>query len=183
MAGTLQEAFEGYPWTDWVYSAENRAGRLRASFDLYLTASINGLGEVWTTQGHRSVAMWLAPEPQSLSEHESDWLGEQADAIVGDNSNLVAAANAAVDAHHPAQPYWFLGTVGAHPGWRGFGYGTAVLTPVLQQCDRDGLRAVLDTSTPSNVLLYSRLGFETTAEVEPGNGAPRVWVMTRTPQT
>ena len=56
-----------------------------------------------------------------------------------------------------------------------------MLTTVLQQCDRDGLRAVLDTSTHDNVQLYSRLGFETTAEVEPADGAPRVWVMTRTP--
>ncbi len=63
MAGTLQAAFNGYPWTDWVFPAENRAARLRDSFALYLTASINGLGEVWTTQDHSSVAMWPAPGP------------------------------------------------------------------------------------------------------------------------
>ena len=39
MADTLQAAFEGYPWTDWVFPADDRAARLRASFALYLTAS------------------------------------------------------------------------------------------------------------------------------------------------
>jgi len=43
---------------------------------------------------------------------------------------------------------------------------------------------VLDKSTMrSNVQFYSRLGFKTTADSQPGDGAPRVWVMTRTPQT
>ena len=49
----------------------------------------------------------------------------------------------------------------------GCGFAGAVLTPMLLRCDRDGLRAVLDTSTHSNVQLYSRLGFETTAEFQP----------------
>ena len=181
MAGTLQAAFNGYPWTDWVFPAENRAARLRDSFALYLTASINGLGEVWTTQDHSSVAMWLAPGPKALSDNESRELDERAGALLGENRSRVAAANADVDAHYPDQPYWFLGTVGTLPDWRGHGFGRAVLAPVLRQCDRDGLRAVLDTSTRGNVQLYSRLGFETTAEVDPADGAPRVWVMTRTP--
>jgi GNAT superfamily N-acetyltransferase len=120
MAGTLQAAFDGYPWTDWAFPAQDRAARQRDSFALYLTAS---------------------------------------------------------------KPSWFLGTVGTLPDLQGCGLGRAVLTPVLRRCDRDGLRAVLDTSTYSNVRLYSRLGFETTAEVEPGDGAPRVWVMTRAPET
>jgi hypothetical protein len=48
LAGTLQAAFDGYPWTNWAFPADNRAARLCASFALYLTASINGLAEVWT---------------------------------------------------------------------------------------------------------------------------------------
>lgn len=183
LAGTLQAAFDGYAWTDWVFPADNRAARLLASYALYLTASINGLGEVWTTQDHESVAMWLAPGPENMSENDSRRLDEQAVDFLGENSGRVAAANAAVDAHHPAQPYWFLGTVGTRPDRRGIGLARAVVTPMLRRCDREGLRAVLDTSALSNVQLYSRLGFETTAEVQPGHRAPLVWVMTRTPQT
>ena len=76
----------------------------------------------------------------------------------------------------------FLGTVGTRPDCR-LGFARAVLTPMLRRCDRDGLPAVLDTSTLSNVQMYSRLGFETTAKLQSGDRAPRVWVMTRTPQT
>jgi len=183
MADTLQAAFEGYPWTDWVFPPHDRAERLRASFALYLAASINTLGEVWTTEDHRSVAMWLAPGPKTLSDLESRRLDEQAAVLLGANGGSVAAADTAVDALHPAQPYWFLGTVGTRPDSRGLGLCAAVLSPVLQRCDREGLCAVLDTSTQSNVRLYSRLGFKTTAEIQPDHGAPHVWVMARTPRT
>ena len=32
LAGTLQAAFDDYAWTDWVFPADNRTARLRASF-------------------------------------------------------------------------------------------------------------------------------------------------------
>jgi GNAT superfamily N-acetyltransferase len=182
LANTLQAAFVGYPWTDWVFPVDSRTERVRNSFALYLTASINGLGEVWTTDDHSCVAAWLAPGPKTLSHDEERELQEHADMFLGDNSVSVAAANHAVDAHHPSQPYWFLATVGTRPERRGLGLTPAVLQPVLRRCDHDGLQAVLDTSTLSNVRLYSRLGFETTAELQPGGGAPPVWVMARTPK-
>ena len=182
MADTLQAAFDGYVWTDWAFPADNRADRVRDSFALYLTASINGLGEVWTTDDLSCVALWLAPGPNTLPDNESRRFQVQAAALLGDHVVGVAAADAAVAAHRPAQPYWFLATVGTRPERQGLGLTRAVLAPILRRCDCDGLPAVLDTSTPSNVRLYSRLGFETSAELRPGDGAPPVWVMTRTPR-
>ena len=184
LADTLQAAFDGYHWTDWAFPADDRAARPRASFTLYLTASIEGLGEVWTTQDHGSVAIWLAPGRGTLADNESRRLDEQVGVLLGKNSGQVATADAAVDAHHQAQPYWLPGH-GRHAARmaRIRLRRSCVDAGCCSCCDRDGLRAVMDTSTRSNMQLYSRLGFETTAELQPDGGAPRVWVMTRNPRT
>jgi hypothetical protein len=65
--------------------------------------------------------MWLEPGRGTLADNKSRRLDEQVGVLLGENSGQVATADAAVDAHHPAQPYWYLGTVGTRPEWRGFG--------------------------------------------------------------
>ena len=57
LADTLQAAFDGYPWTDWAFPANERAERVGDCFALYLAASITGQGEVWTTDNQACVAM------------------------------------------------------------------------------------------------------------------------------
>jgi GNAT superfamily N-acetyltransferase len=182
LAATLQAAFEGYVWTDWAFSAEDRAERVRASFVLYLHASLDGLGQVWTTDDLSCVAIWVAPEPKRWADRESDRLRERAATLLGAHADRVAAADDLVAGHHPGQPYWFLAAVGTRPDRQGRGLATAVLAPMLRRCDRQRVAAVLDTSTRGNVRFYSRLGFEVTAEMRPVDGSPLVWVMTRAPR-
>ena len=193
LADTLQAAFDGYPWTDWAFPANERAERVRDCFALYLAASITGQGEVWTTDNHACVAMWQRPVTNTasdasrsgptLSQTESRQLRASTAILLAENAETVAAADAAVGAHHPPWPHWFLGSVGTRPEFRRRGLARAVLSPVLRQCDQDGLEAVLDTSTRSNVELYAGMGFRTTAELHPAPGAPTVWVMVRNPRS
>jgi hypothetical protein len=58
--------------------------------------------------------------------------------------------------------------------------GTALLRPVLRRCDREGLPAYLEASSPDNARLYRRLGFVTRATVRP-LGSPPLELMTRPP--
>jgi GNAT superfamily N-acetyltransferase len=63
---------------------------------------------------------------------------------------------------HPFQPLlpsWYLGTVGTRPDRRGEGLASALLRPILDECDRTGTLAWLETSSDDNVRLYERLGF------------------------
>ena len=94
--------------------------------------------------------------------------------ILGEYSGQVATADAAVDAHHPAQPTGSWARSVRGPDGEDSASPSCVDAGAAA-CDRDGLRAVLDTSTRRNMQLYSRLGFETTAELQPDGGAPRVW--------
>jgi ribosomal protein S18 acetylase RimI-like enzyme len=64
------------------------------------------------------------------------------------------------------------------PAAQGRGLGTAVLAPVLEECDRDGVGAYLESSKESNVAYYARFGFRITEELRLPRG-PRLWLMWR----
>jgi ribosomal protein S18 acetylase RimI-like enzyme len=83
--------------------------------------------------------------------------------------------------HPPKPPHWYLATLGTDPAAQGRGLGTAVLAPVLEECDRDGVGAYLESSNESNLDYYSRFGFRVTEEVRLPRG-PRVWLMWRDPR-
>ena len=129
---------------------------------------------LWTTQDHRSSQCGSHPDRKRCQITNLARLDEQA--------RPSRAEQRPGRRRERRRRCPFLGTVGTRPDCR-LGFARAVLTPMLRRCDRDGLPAVLDTSTLSNVPMYSRLGFETTAKLQSGDRAPRVWVMTRTPQT
>lgn len=107
-------------------------------------------------------------------------LGPEAARLAGDRAAQAAAAEDALAPHRPAEPTWFLGTVGVRPAAQGRGLGRAVLAPGLQAAAAEGVVAYLETSLPDNVRFYARLGFEVTAQV-PLPAGPTTWAMIRPP--
>jgi ribosomal protein S18 acetylase RimI-like enzyme len=87
-----------------------------------------------------------------------------------------------VESMHPHEPHWYLATLGTAVDAQGKGVGGAVMAPVLEHCDREGLPAYLESSKERNVPFYRRHGFEVVKEVPlPGNG-PNIWTMWRDPR-
>lgn len=157
-ADTLALAQVDYAWAEWAFPYPDRLDRLRRSFalDLQLGLAWNSL---WVTDDVAAVALWVPP----------------ADRRPPDDATLVAevqvAQNGLIDVErmrvsheltHPFRPLvpnWYLGTVGTRPDRRGEGLASALLRPVLDECDRTGTLAWLETSSDDNVRLYERLGF------------------------
>jgi GNAT superfamily N-acetyltransferase len=83
----------------------------------------------------------------------------------------------ALDAAHPPEPHWYLGTLGVDPKLQGCGVGTALLCHWLERVDADSRPAYLETDRPENLAFYGRRGFETCQELEV-LGAP-IWCMRR----
>jgi GNAT superfamily N-acetyltransferase len=88
----------------------------------------------------------------------------------------------ALERRHPRQPHHYLPYIGVRPDAHGHGLGTALLEPLLQRCDHEGLPAYLEASSPDNARLYRRVGFTTQELVQP-LGAPPIELMIRNPAT
>lgn len=83
---------------------------------------------------------------------------------------------------HPDEPHWYLATIGTDPERRGHGFGQALLGSRLEQCDREGIPAYLESSKQANIAYYERFGFEVTGTVTVPGGGPDLWPMWRAPR-
>jgi ribosomal protein S18 acetylase RimI-like enzyme len=137
-------------------------------------------GEIWMSPGGESAAVWAAPDR---------WKGTVRDDLAFSRAMLhprllrraplVGYGLFGIERRHPpTPPHWYLATLGTDPEAQGRGLGTAVLAPVLEQCDRDGVGAYLESSKERNVDYYARFGFRVTRELRLPRG-PRVWLMWR----
>ena len=85
--------------------------------------------------------------------------------------------------HHQwmAGPHWYLALLGVSPRSQGQGIGGALLTPVLQRADQEGLPCYLETFGSQNVPFYEHRGFQVVyAGVEPQSQLA-FWAMKREP--
>jgi ribosomal protein S18 acetylase RimI-like enzyme len=81
---------------------------------------------------------------------------------------------------HPREPHAHLVFLGVSPAAQGRGVGSAILKQTLAPLDGAGVCGYLEATTPRNVGLYARHGFEVTGEFDlPGL---HMWTMTRPPQ-
>ena len=86
-----------------------------------------------------------------------------------------------IERQHPRTPHWYLAVLGTDPIHQGKGIASALLAPILERCDREGIGAYLESSKESNIAFYRRHRFEVTGEIALPGG-PKVWPMWRDPR-
>jgi GNAT superfamily N-acetyltransferase len=70
--------------------------------------------------------------------------------------------------------------LGTEPAAQGRGIGSELLRGTLEECDRTGTLAYLESSKEANIPFYERHGFRVDADFSPPGG-PKLWTMTRLP--
>lgn len=85
-----------------------------------------------------------------------------------------------MERRHIRERHVYLPYIGVGPAAQGQGIGSAMLGPVLERCDREGLPAYLEASSPRSAALYARLGFRTLDLIRPF-GSPPLELMRRPP--
>lgn len=125
-----------------------------------------GAGTAWIADEYAAGALWLAP---GLSPN-----GEAIGAVVGEFApperlETLMEVGALIDHFHPKEPHWYLPMIGVDPSRQGQGWGSALLKAALRRVDEEGLPAYLESSSPRNVPLYERHGFEVIGEIKPGD--------------
>lgn len=138
--------------------------------------------EVYLAEGGTAAAIWSPPDQWELSIRESRplLLG-----MLRTPSRFLVAMRffSQADRMHPEEPHWYLDLVGTRPEHQGRGIGEALLRPVLDRCDEQGLPVWTYSSNRQNLAFYHRLGFEVLDEVVLMKGAPVVFPIYRRPRS
>jgi ribosomal protein S18 acetylase RimI-like enzyme len=130
-------------------------------------------GSVWIVEGGRAVAMWDAPRTTTLSDEGV--ASAPYGVLAADVQERLGAYDAVVDPIRPTSPHWYLGVLARHPETAGRGWGRAVMSAGLAAAASDGVDAYLETSSPGNVALYERAGWQVAGHAQVSD-LP-IWVM------
>lgn len=140
-----------------------------ASFSRLATAmagSALAAGTAWIADGGAAAALWLAPGAQADREAILALVGET---VAPERQAVLGALGEEMQAFHPEEPHWYLSMIGVDPSRQGQGLGATLLKAGLARCDAEGLPAYLESSSPKNVPLYERHGFEVIGLIKPGD--------------
>jgi GNAT superfamily N-acetyltransferase len=134
--------------------------------------------QVYTTDDLAGAAIWALPGRWHVSARETI---ELARVVLGPRLPILFSGLQRLDGAHPRQPdHFYLAVLGVDPAHQGQGLGSALMRPVLELCDREGLPAYLESSKERNVDFYARHGFRVTSELRLPKG-PTMWPMWRNP--
>jgi GNAT superfamily N-acetyltransferase len=184
LAEALARAFYDDPVVMWMLPDETRRSRTGApGFATWLEKIYLPKSEVYTDAACTSAALWSPPGKWRLPAGLQLRLVPRFLRLFGvRRTPLILRGLTVLDKAHPDdRPHYYLGILGTDPDHQGKGLGSAVMQPVLERCDSEGIGAYLESSKERNVPYYRRHGFEVTYEVRLPEGPP-LWLMWRDPQ-
>lgn len=182
-AEALALAFADDPgWAHMLPESGVRAERLLTFFTAEIANVVPAHRELWVTEDGSGAALWGRPGRWRVPLTRTARPLPQLLKVFGLRLGLATWAQLRFERHHPRRPHhWYLHYVGVEPRRQGHGLGAALLAPVLEQCDRDGIPAYLESSTERSRALYERHGFELTGTFPLPAGGPPVREMWRDP--
>ncbi|HEX3518768.1 MAG TPA: GNAT family N-acetyltransferase [Solirubrobacteraceae bacterium] len=184
LARMLMRAFFDDPVAGWACPSDALRPSSLERFQAIRLRQLLAHDEVWTTDDLRCAALWAPPARWKSTLRE--------DAALVRIFNhprlllrmpLVGLGWLDLERRHPVKPpHWYLAVLGTDPDAQGNGLGSRVLGAVLEQCDRDGVGAYLESSKERNIDFYARHGFRVTRELKLLRG-PTMWAMWREPRS
>jgi len=183
LAGVLARAFLDDPVAGWAFAVDSLRLKALERFQGTRIYQLLGEQEVWTDDERRCAALWAPPGRWKMSLRE---VAAMVPAFLHPRliwrMPVAAVGWEKLEQHHPHDPpHWYLAVLGTDPSAQGQGLGSAVMGPVLERCDADGVGAYLESSKESNIAFYSRHGFQVTEEIHLMAGPP-MWKMWRDPR-
>lgn len=180
IAAILSSAFYDDPIFVWGYPDGDFRRQILPGFfaafaDVFVphgtTFLIDGGAAIWSPAG-------VEPVP---ADKVDDFQGRLIE-LSGAYAERVGELMTVIDAAHPHDPCAYLQFIGVRADRQGRGKGSAVMAPMLTECDRDGIAAFLVSTSPRNRNLYERQGFGVIEELRAAD-APPMWAMWREPRS
>ena len=165
VAAALGRAFLDDPVMSWLLpDRSRRAERAARWFELQMERFVLKHGQCYTTEDAAGGAVWAPPGKWLVSVGDQAKVLPQLISIFGRRIPAGFRAFNHIEKRHPKAPHFYLAVLGTEPARQGKGIGSALMQPVLDVCDRDGVAAYLESSKERNVPFYRRHGFETRGE-------------------
>ncbi len=181
IADILADAFAEDPCMNWVIPAP----QLYAGFYALIAKQLympHGL--VFTDTRQRAAAMWLPPtaDHRIRTSARQLWLVLRLVLLRGPTVlKRLEQAEAVMSGNHPKTPHYYLHAIGAMRRYQGQGLGSSLLKHMTPRLDAEGAAAYLESSSPKNIPLYERHGFEVTGQTPITDGGPPLYFMWREP--
>ena len=183
LARMLARAFHEDPVASWACRPDDLRPRvLERLFGMRLR-DLYPRGEIWTDDELRSVAVWAAPARwHTTAREDAAYASCLLHPRLALRMPMVITGLLRAQRLHPNEPpHWYLAILGTDPSAQGQGLGSAMMGPILEELDRDGVGAYLESSKEQNLDFYARHGFRVTSEKDLPRG-PRLWPMWREPR-
>jgi ribosomal protein S18 acetylase RimI-like enzyme len=184
LARMLARAFHEDPVASWACRPDGLRPRvLERLFGMRLRDLHPG-GEIWTDDELRSIAVWAAPgQWRTTTRQDIGYATCLLHPRLALRMPMVVTGMLGAEKVHPTEPpHWYLAILGTDPSAQGHGLGSAMMEPILEECDRDDVGAYLESSKEQNLDFYARHGFRVTSERRLPRG-PRLWPMWREPRS
>lgn len=176
----LDEAFQHDPVSSWVFpDVEHRRRKHGVLMGAFLDAVL-AEGYVDMVEDGSAAALWMSVP---AGEHgDPDGPAQFRAAVDPDNERVELIARITEGVHPKDRPHEYLQLIAVDQQVRSQGAGTALITTVLERCDREGLHAYLEASSMRSRGLYERLGFVFTGTTIDLPDGPHMWPMWREPR-
>jgi ribosomal protein S18 acetylase RimI-like enzyme len=129
-------------------------------------------------EGFSGAALWLPP---GVGPDEASLARVIEDTVADELKSATFSMFEQMGAFHPREPHWHLPLIGVDPAHQGKGIGSAILRHVLSACDGQKVSAYLEATSPRNIPLYKRHGFEALDSIQVAD-SPAVVPMLRKPR-
>ena len=177
LADALARAFEDDPVAVFTNPRESTRDRRMRFFFTGRLRTLVGEELCFCDEERRGAALWAPHDAWKPSPGEQLRMAR----LLNLRAPLVIPGFARMEKLHPHEPHYYLSTLGVSPEAQGRGLGSALLAPMLERCDREGVGAYLESSKERNVAFYGRHGFRVTEEFRFPRG-PKLWLMWRDPR-
>jgi ribosomal protein S18 acetylase RimI-like enzyme len=178
---TLARAFADDPVMAILFGGGSVPERPAARFFEMMARVQLGHGHIYSTSGHEAAAIWAPPGHWKLPVRQVLKSAPTAIRVFGRRFVTSLGVLNVLEKNNPDEPHYYLEFIGTDPRAQGKGLGSALMQPMIDRCDDEGVGAYLESSKESNVGFYARFGFAVTKTIIHKAG-PQQWLMWRDPR-
>lgn len=179
----VKKVFREDPLMTWFLLQDHRRNAAMETFyDFMVTSYCLPHDLCWVTTDVSGAALWTPPGKWELSlMRQLSMIGVIIRSFGWRNLLLKFSERQKIDRRHPRKPHYYLAALGVSKELRGQGVGSALIKPILDRSDQEGIGCYLETSLKRNLSFYQRHGFIVTEQLGVGPEKFPLWLMWRDP--